>query len=87
MAVHLGVGVQHAVWSLGLARGLGPAGCTVLAVLGGVAANAGAARTETASSAAEIVLNMVVSSFKGDLEVAGRMVGLFDHGATVEVAR
>jgi hypothetical protein len=43
------------------------------------AAMAGAARTETASRAAEIVFNMVVSSL-GDREVAGRMAGLIDHG-------
>jgi hypothetical protein len=40
--------------------------------LAGLAASAGAASTETASSAAEMVFNMVVSSFNGDHEVAGR---------------
>jgi hypothetical protein len=39
----------------------------------------GAATMETASNAAEIVFNMVVSSFKGDREMAGRMAGLVDH--------
>jgi len=39
----------------------------------------GAATTETASNAAEIVFNMVVSSFKGDREMAGGMAGLVDH--------
>ena len=34
-------------------------------VLPGAPANAGAARTETATSAAEMVLNMGVSSFRG----------------------
>jgi hypothetical protein len=49
------------------------------------AANAGAARTETASTAAEIVFNMVVSSSNGDREVAGRMAGLVDHGSDLIV--
>jgi len=40
----------------------------------------GAATMEAASNAAEIVFNMVVSSFKGDREMAGRMAGLVDHG-------
>jgi ribonuclease HI len=44
----------------------------------GPAAIAGAARTDTASKAAEIVLNMVVSS-NGIMELTGRMAGLFDR--------
>jgi hypothetical protein len=40
-----------------------------------LAASAGAATTETASSAAEIVFNMVVSSCNGDREVAGQVAG------------
>jgi hypothetical protein len=47
----------------------------------------GAAAMETASNAAEIVFNMVVSSFKGDREMAGRMAGLVDHGTTIGAAR
>jgi hypothetical protein len=43
------------------------------------AAIAGAASMETATRAAEIFFNMVVSSFKGDREMAGRMPGLVDH--------
>jgi hypothetical protein len=56
-------------------------------VLPASAANAGAARTETASKAAEIVFNIVVSSFNGDHEVAGRMAGFVDHGTTLAAAR
>ena len=58
--------------------------CTVLAAgactalpesLAGSAASAGAAITETASSAAEMVFNMIRLLFQtGDLEVTGRMV-------------
>jgi hypothetical protein len=56
-------------------------------VLAGVAASTGAARTETASKAAEMVFNMVVSSFERDHGGAGRMAGLVDHGATLLVPR
>jgi hypothetical protein len=42
---------------------------------------------EAASNAAEIVFNMVVSSFKGDREMAGRMAGFADHGTTLGAAR
>ena len=48
-------------------------------VLSAVAANTGAAITETASSAAEMVLKMVVSSLQGIARVAGRVAGLADH--------
>jgi hypothetical protein len=58
--------------------------CTDLITGAGVvrpaAATAGAATTETASRAAEIVLNMVVSFLARDHEVAGRMAGFVDHG-------
>ena len=50
------------------------------------AAMTGAAATETASNAAEIVFSMVVSSFKGDREMAGRMAGLVDHGTILGAA-
>jgi acyl-CoA reductase-like NAD-dependent aldehyde dehydrogenase len=50
------------------------------------AAMTGAATMEAASNAAEIVFNMVVSSFKGDREMAGRMAGLVDHGTTLGAA-
>jgi len=56
---------------------LAAGGCVVLLK---PAAITGAAATETATNAAEIVFNMVVSSFKGDREMAGRMAGLVDHG-------
>src|ERR1700722_6496356 len=52
-----------------------------------VAASTGAARTETASSAAEMVFNIVGSSFERDHGVAGRMAGLVDHAATLGGAR
>jgi hypothetical protein len=52
-----------------------------------VAANAGAARTETASSAAETVFNMALSSFERDHGGAGRVAGLFDHASTLRVPR
>jgi hypothetical protein len=51
-----------------------------------LAASAGAAMTETASSAAEMVFSMVVSSFKRDLEVTGRMAGLLDHASDLNHA-
>src|ERR1700761_6725388 len=48
------------------------------AVLARPAAIAGAARTVTASSAAEMVFNMVVSLW--DRTASGRMAGRVDHG-------
>jgi hypothetical protein len=50
----------------------------VAAVLPVPAASAGTARTEAASSAAEIVFNMVLSSFEKDHGGSGRVAGLFD---------
>jgi hypothetical protein len=58
-------------------------GCADLAV---PAAIAGAARTETASSAAAIVFSMVVSLLKGIKKLAGRLAGLVDHAVTLGAA-
>ena len=46
-----------------------------------VAAKAGAARTEAAIRAADIVLNMAVSSWMGISKVSATMTGPIDHGS------
>jgi hypothetical protein len=57
--------------------------CVTFVVL---AAIAGAARTETATRAAEMVFNIRKLLSKGIPEGAGRMTGLFDRGATLRAA-
>jgi hypothetical protein len=47
------------------------------------AASTGAARTEAASRAAEIVFSMVISYSKGIARFAGRTAGLVDHADDV----
>ena len=66
---------------------LAAAALTTGAVWPEVAANAGAASTETASRAAEMVFNMAVSSFNGDRESDGRMTGLGDLGCDIRRRR
>ena len=88
MPAHPGIGVQHAGFAFtDLMTGACGLGCslTVGVVRGAVlaaAAIAGAARTEIASSAAEMVFNMVVSSWlSGDREVpAGWPVSSINAG-------
>ena len=69
MPAHAGVGI-HQLGIAGHSLDDG-AWCVVLNGLPGLPANAGAARTETASSAAEIVLNIVFSSSRGSVRSSG----------------
>lgn len=86
VAAHLGIGVQGIFFTC--AEGVTVAdlvagACAVLSVF---AAKAGAARTETASTAAEMVFNMDSSSRKRS-QGAGRMAGLVDLGVTLRGGR
>ncbi len=55
--------------------------CVVLKGLPGEPASAGAARTETASSAAEMVLSIIVLLLKGPVRSPVDVAGLTDHVA------